>query len=84
MPNRIEAAKRKPRQLATGRLQPLRLFSTPPGIVGCGDTSACSALSGFVTRSQIYNHFSAGVACAAGTVLERRLALDGRSAVRQD
>jgi hypothetical protein len=30
MPNRTEAAQRKPRQLATGRLQPLRLFSTPP------------------------------------------------------
>jgi hypothetical protein len=30
MPNRTEAATRKPRQLATGRLQPLRLFSTPP------------------------------------------------------
>ena len=29
-PNRTEAAKRKPRPLATGRLQPLRLFSTPP------------------------------------------------------
>jgi hypothetical protein len=30
MPNRTEAATRKPRPLATGRLTPLRLFSTPP------------------------------------------------------
>ena len=34
MPNRTEAASRKPSQLATGRLQPLRLFSTPPRTVG--------------------------------------------------
>jgi hypothetical protein len=32
MPNRTEAAKRKRCQLATGRLQPLRLFSTPPSV----------------------------------------------------
>jgi hypothetical protein len=43
MPNRTEAAQRKPRQLATGRLQPLRLFSTPPTIRRVGSAVGFSA-----------------------------------------
>ena len=51
MPNRTEAARRKPSHLPTGRLQPLRLFSTPLPItliegVGSPDgVNGCNACS---------------------------------------
>ena len=56
MPNRTEAARRKPSHLPTGRLQPLRLFSTPLASLTFMPPSSSWALDSRRGRGKQLNH----------------------------